>query len=258
MNVVKAALCGAAIVVCASALPAHASSVSDLDVISASNIGSGNLGTVTLTQNGADEVDVAVTLATDTAFVDTGGPHNAFAFNLSIAGATVAVTDPTGKIFSVGGGGSNTPYGSFTNVIDCPGCGPGASHANPGPLDFTVTDLSGISISDFIANGLGYFFSADVIGPAGQTGDIAANSLSPTPLPDSLPLFVSGLAGLGLLIWRKRRQGCIRCCLSDEPSDPEEAAARRLFSWALRRRLSVCCAPNKRAGGGLAWSAQIK
>jgi hypothetical protein len=214
MNIVNAALCGAAMVVCASPLPAYASSVSDLDIISASNIGSGTLGTVTLTQNGADEVDVAVALGADTAFVDTGGPHNAFAFNLSITGATVAVTDPTGKIFSVGGGGSNTPYGSFTNVIDCPGCGPGASKAYSGPLDFTVTDLSGISISDFIANASGYLFSADVIGPAGQTGDIAGNSLSPTPLPGALPLFATGLAFLGLLVWRKGRKASVRRCLS--------------------------------------------
>jgi hypothetical protein len=42
---------------------------------------------VTLTQINSIEVDVLVSLIADTYFVDTGGPHNAFAFNLSDAPA---------------------------------------------------------------------------------------------------------------------------------------------------------------------------
>lgn len=186
--------------ICISA-PASASTVDVLNIISSSTIGSGILGTVTLTQNGANEVDVAVALI-GASFVDTGGPHNAFTFNLDLLTPyTIAITSPTGNIFSVGSTGSNTPFGSFTNVINCPGCGPGGSNANAGPLNFMVTDLSGISISDFTKNSGGFYFAADVIGPNGGTGAIAA-----APLPAALPLFASGLGALGLFGWWRKRK----------------------------------------------------
>jgi hypothetical protein len=189
--------------------PASASTVFDLNIISSSTIGSGTLGTVTLTQNGAKQVDVAVALI-NAAFVDTGGPHNAFAFNLDLSSALVTVTSPlppTGSpaIFvPSGAGGTNTPYGSFTNVINCPGCGPGGSNANLGPLEFMVTNSSGISISDFIANESGYFFSADVLGTAAGTG--GTGSIAVAPLPPAILFFASGLSMMGLLGWWKKRK----------------------------------------------------
>jgi hypothetical protein len=85
----------------------------------------------------------------------------------------------------VGGAGTNMPYGAFTNVINCPGCGNGSSGLDFSTLAFAVADLDGISIGDFIADAGGFFFSADVIGPGGGTGNIAARSnprCSPTLL----------------------------------------------------------------------------
>jgi hypothetical protein len=35
--------------------------------------------------------------------------------------------------------------------------------------------------------------------------DITGGSLVPTPLPAALPLFATGLGGLGLLGWRRKR-----------------------------------------------------
>lgn len=187
----------------------------NLNVISSTGIGSGTLGNVALIQNGPNEVVVAVRLAPNTAFVSTGGPHNAFAFNLDLTTPyTVSITNPSGNIFALASKNvTNTPYGKFTDGIDCPGCGPGASHANPGPLEFTVSDTSGLAVSDFIANSNGFFFSADVLGPAGNTGNIAAeaatvgsvsgNNPAAVPEPASLPLFAGGVVVLGIVLGRR-------------------------------------------------------
>lgn len=187
---------------------ANASTVSYLDIISSPSIGTGTLGTVELTQVDASQVDVKVTLADSTKFVYTGGPHHAFTFNLNLANPfSISINSPSG-LFSVSSPNpKNTPYGTFTSGIDCPGCGPGASHANPGPLEFSVFSITGIDIANFVANAGGYFFSADVIGPAGGTGNIASSSVtvppSSVPLPAALPLFAAGMIGLAAA--RKRK-----------------------------------------------------
>jgi hypothetical protein len=110
----------------------------------------------------------------------------------------------TGMFATAGAFQSNTPYGTFSYGIDCPGCGPGASHESSGPLDFTVTDTNRISVSDFIQNSGGYYFSADVMGPAGGKGNIASNyavdppegPAAPVDEPTTIVLLGTGLVGL--------------------------------------------------------------
>jgi hypothetical protein len=182
---------------------AHASDVSYLDIISSPGIGSGTLGTVTLTQDGSDQVDVTVTLAENTAFVNTGGPHNAFAFNLDLStGYSIQLQNTS--MFALASPSKNDP---FTNAIDCSGCGSGAKKPFSGPLDFTVTDNDGISISDFIASD-GLYFSADVIGPNGKTGNIASTTLidppDPTPVPEPSSFLLLGSALFGIALMRQK------------------------------------------------------
>lgn len=193
----------------ASAFPAQANSVtSDLNIISTPTIGSGTLGVVTISQNSANSVGFKVALAPGAAFVSTGGPHHAFTFNLGLltpfavnfngasAGAFVYSAGPV----------TNTPYGTFTNAINCPGCGPGASHAFSGVLDFTITAVNGISFSDFVANAGGYLFSADVIGPSGGTGNIAARTMTPVTQVPEPQTYAMILIGLGLIGFAARRR----------------------------------------------------
>jgi hypothetical protein len=190
-----------------SMLSANADSItSSLDIISSPSIGSGSLGVVTVTQNSFDSVGFNVTLAPDTAFVSTGGPHHAFAFNTNLVTPyTIAFNNPVNGMFVYSSGsGNNTPYGIFSGIIDCPGCGPGASNAYSGVLDFTITSASGIDLSNFIANSSGYFFSADVIGPSGGTGNIAANAVSPVPEPQTYAMILAGLGLIGLTARRRK------------------------------------------------------
>jgi hypothetical protein len=219
---------GFAGVLLVAACPVMAQSLTfELDQSSSRAIGSGTLGTVTLTQNGLNEVDVAVALTASTFFVTTGA-HTGFTFNLASAVASTAynvtITSPTTGIFTTAGTNqSNPPYGTFTYGIDCGGCGPGASHKFPGPLEFTVRDASGIRTTDFNANSGGYFFSADVFGPNGGTGAIASRgpgtasgidtvatispgtaSLANVPEPASLSILGAALGAIGVLRRRRR------------------------------------------------------
>ena len=98
--------------------------------------------------------------------------------------------------------------GTFNYSIDCPGCGPGASHANPGPLEFLIT-ATGLTPEKFIANASGYTFSADIIGASGNTGSVGSfagvnDPVSPVPEPASLVLFGTGLVFAGSVIRRRR------------------------------------------------------
>jgi hypothetical protein len=170
---------------------AHALSFSLTEDGCTGGCGAAPYGTVDVTQGvDANTVNFNVTLNAPNKFVSTGGPHHALAFSIAGNPAVTIASLPDG--FVVGPApATSAPFGDFLYSIDCPGCGPGASNAKPGPLTFTVFSAGGLSPDDFIANAGGFYFAADIIGATGNTGNVAA-----VPEPTTLVLLTSGLVGL--------------------------------------------------------------
>jgi len=155
--------------------------------------------TLTLTQPGEQIVEI----------IDTGA-HYAFTFNLSNVTGTPTITNlssPTFFAVAAPPGPFTQPnFGAFSNAIDCPGCGPGASNPNnPKILSFLVTDPSGLTPANFTSNGSA-FFTADILGNNGKTGAVGTkmpNAPATAPDPANMALFGTGLIVIGAFV-RKR------------------------------------------------------
>jgi hypothetical protein len=183
-----------------------------------------DVGKITLAQDGANSVIVYAELEQGYGFLNTGGPHTPFAFNLT-SGATPTISlfsEPVDGIYSQGtftlgtSGGQATPYGTFGIAIN-DSAGTGSSQAYYGDLQFTLTRVGGLSTDDFVKNGVnGYYFAADITDGANTTGsqawstrtictaNCAGVETAKVPEPGTLILFASGLMGLGIL--RRRRK----------------------------------------------------
>ena len=189
-----------------------------------------NVGVITLTQNGANSVNVGVDLLAGYGFINTGGPHTPFAFNLAGSGAlSISFTTPLNGIYASGvfslntGGGDDTPYGTFGVAIDS-SAGNGSGNGYFGDLLFTLTRAGGLDTNDFVRNSDndpivgGSYFAADLSNGSNtgaqawaiRTTPCTVNCGGPGPGPDPIPepatlaLFGAGLAGLATL--RRRRQ----------------------------------------------------
>jgi hypothetical protein len=182
--------------------------------------GSAPFGTVTVTSISSTEVSVDLTLAAGEVFA-TGGAGDALLFDIS-GDPSITITGLTSGFTATSTASGKSTHADGTGTweywIDCTSCGSGTSPpTNSGPLDFDVTVAGGITPASFIQNGDSLYFATDIgsgcsgspLGSCGNTGDVAAPSitpLSPTPLPGALVLFGTVLfGGLGVSKWRKRR-----------------------------------------------------
>jgi len=184
-----------------------------------------NVGSITLTQFSANTVRVLVNLINDDrttgaydiaynkyGFLNTGGPHTPFSFNLSglqtgvtASFITPAVGNPFAGTFSLNTlGGSNTPYGTFGMAINYSG-GNGSSNAYFGDLSFDVTRTSGLLTNEFIKNlPDGYYFGADITNNVNTGAQGWSSRTSVVPEPATVALMASGLLVLGFAAKRKR------------------------------------------------------
>jgi hypothetical protein len=165
------------------------------------------LGSVTISDilGGGVTVDVSLTTAAGTSFfVNTGGPHTPFAYNLNANPGAIVITTPATFSVAASATSSATPYGVFSEGIDCLTCVNGAPGKTAAPLHFTI---AGITTGNFEANSLGYIFAADVLGPDGRsTGSIGASTLvSGVPEPSTWAMMILGFAGVGFMAYRRRK-----------------------------------------------------
>jgi hypothetical protein len=193
--------------------------------ITSTGVQPGNVGTIEIEQVNATTVRVLVDLF-DTnlpnpryGFMNTGGPHSPFAFNILNGGAlSASFIQPLNGAFSFGllslsGPGDATPFGTFgVTIADSAGNGSGVAYY--GDLEFDLTRASGLSTDDFVSNGSAYF-AADLTNGTSNTGSQAWSvrsactgddcpvivPVSVVPEPGTLALL--GASALGLALRRK-------------------------------------------------------
>jgi len=222
-------LCAAMVVV---SRIASADLLYNLTVDSACTGGCGTspYGSVDLTQSLINPLDVTVTVQlSDGYLIKTGNAnnHETFAWNITTTidappiNTILLATETPQFSADPNAPGSPPAYGTFDYGINGPSPSCTGSNTCASSLIFDVGLQSGdlLPIADFVANGAGFFFEADIYSIAnGNTGEVGGNTAGvcgsdcgtggggPLSLPEpvSFVLMGSGLALVGLLRLRRR------------------------------------------------------
>jgi hypothetical protein len=182
-----------------------------------------NVGTITLTQLSSTTVEVFVDLSDTTlpapqyGFINTGGPHTPFAFNLAGTESGVSATflQPSGGTYTFGvfslstTDGGATPFGTFGISIDST-AGNGSSNAYYGDLKFDVTRASGLSTDDFIANASLAYFAADLTNGSDTGSQAWLIRVSAVPEASTWAMMILGFFGVGFMAYRRKGQAALR------------------------------------------------
>ena len=180
-------------------------------------------GTVTLQQNGTNDVSVTVLLDSNYSFRHANDSnHWAFVFDLAsgIPAPTASNINGYGQTFSFLAPDSyhDSPQGDFPYAFDCTTCSTGGNAGTTTQkLSFDLI-ATGLTEASFISNG-SFFFAADVVGLTnaagkGDTGNVGATGpgtpggdvdtrTATAPEPSTLMLFGTGVTALGGLIRRR-------------------------------------------------------
>jgi hypothetical protein len=174
--------------------------------------GTSPFGTIDLSQNGANSVQMVVTLDNSNQFVQTGQPGSTIAFNLDgNPSITLGSSSLPGWSLDSSNAGSLQfdGFGNFEYSLNCCFSQNGGANAQTGPLTL-ILNGAGLTPDSFQELSTGgapsVFFAVDILsGQTGNTGPVGTNTPPVgVPEPTSL-LWLSMNAILGVGFYLKKR-----------------------------------------------------